>query len=179
MIHLDPARSSMKRFLPALLLCAASACDSPEPRSAESPATGPPVAEPTPITVTAAEFAGLRWLEGRWVGHGPDGKPFFEGYRVADDSTIVTYGYPDAASTTPGDSSTIALRAGVVTTGEGGRYVLTELSDGHAQFSPRGPARNSFDWDRTSPNAWVATLRWPDNSDGSAREVVYQMRRLP
>jgi hypothetical protein len=132
------------------------------------------------LTVTAQQFREFSWLAGRWKGTMPDGSAFFEAYRVADDSTLVSYSYPDSVTTTPADSGIIALRGGQVTTGSGpASYVVTELRSGWARFAPRGEARNSFTWKQESADAWTATLDWPASNDRPARHVVYPMRRLP
>lgn len=166
------------RRLPLLAMLALGACG-PRPVTSSAPgdaATGPTVGLAA-RAVSVAEFGTLRWLEGRWRGTQPDGRPFYESYRVADDSTITTY--PDATSTTPSDSGAVALRGGVVATGSGGaRWVVAELEPGRVHFAPDGSAQNHFTWVRRSPDAWTATLVWPATPERSAREVVYEMQRL-
>ena len=128
---------------------------------------------------TVAAFQQLRWIEGRWRGEQPNGPAFFEEYRFENDSTIRSYTFADAASRVPTDSGAIMLRGGQVTTGSGGtRWAAAELAAGRARFEPVAGARNSFVWQRTSPDAWTATLSWPATADRPAREVVYPMTRL-
>ena len=155
----------MRPIVPSLVLCMlAAGCGRKEPKPAEAPLAR---------VVSAAEFGGLRWLEGRWAGTLPDGKGFYEGYRFADDSTIVSYEYPDSATLVPSDSGRITLRGGTVRSGvEPNGYLVTELADGRVHFEPMGTRRNNFTWRRSSADLWVATLR------GGAQETVYRMRRL-
>jgi hypothetical protein len=128
---------------------------------------------------TAQNLRMLGWLEGKWRGTLPDGKPFFEGYRVLNDSTIAKYDYPDALATTPSDSGLITLRAGRITSGSGAMiWGVTQLSDGFVRFDPVQGARNSFVWRRTSAAEWIATLMWPATTNRPAGEVVYVMKRM-
>jgi len=133
-------------------------------------------------TFTPAGFAQLRWIEGAWQGVGGEGtdqEPFFEGYRMVDDSTMRTYTYDDAENPVPSDSGTITLRGGIVETGsEGSRYVATDLAEGRIHFEPAFGARNAFTWERTSPDAWTATLTWPATATEPAGSRVYLMTRL-
>lgn len=164
--------------LPSLLaLVVLGACSAPAQRPTGA-AAGP--TGTAPLTVDLAAFGTLQWLEGHWRGTRPDGTPFFERYRFADDSTLYTFTFPDSSGLTPSDSGVIVLRGGAVVSEQGGaRWVVTELADGRVRFDPLADARHSLTWVRRSPDAWVSTLRWPPGADGRAREVVYPMRRLP
>ena len=154
-----------------LVLITLAACAAPRQREAA------PTSAAGSTRVT--DLGTLRWIEGRWRGTLPDGGFFFEGYRFANDSTILTYTYPDSTSLTPSDSGAIMLRGGVVATGSGGsRWIATALREGFVRFDPREGARNNFVWERLSDDAWRAILLWPATADRPAREVVYPMRRL-
>src|SRR5690606_22956718 len=101
-----------------------------------------------PVAVDRAAFGTLRWLEGRWHGTRPDGAPFYEGFRVVDDSTLYTFTYPDATAETPDGSGVIALSDGLVVMERGGtRWVATEVRDGHVRFDSRAKAAASLTWD--------------------------------
>lgn len=156
------------------------AAPEPEQEGATGAATGMEVVDAP--TFTVAGFAQLRWIEGAWQGVGGEGtdqEPFFEGYRMVDDSTMRTYTYDDAENPVPSDSGTITLRGGIVETGgEGARYVATNLVDGRIHFEPAFGARNAFTWERTSPDAWTATLSWPASAGQPAGTRVYLMTRL-
>lgn len=129
--------------------------------------------------ISLAAFQQLRWIEGRWQGEQPDGGHFVESYRFENDSTIRSYTYADAESRVPTDSGAITLRAGQVTTGSGtARWVAVELTDTRVHFAPLAGVRNSFVWEKSSPDAWVAFLHWPATAERPEREVVYPMTRL-
>ncbi len=163
-----------------VLALAAGACTSAPavPQPVSTPA-GAAVPATEPLGVRLSDFQHLRWIEGRWRGEEPNGKPFFEGYRFENDSTIRSYSYADSVNSVPSDSGVIVLRKGEVSTGsEGARWVASELTARHVAFVPQRGVRNSFVWERTSADTWTATLRWPAAADRSAREVVYRMRRL-
>jgi hypothetical protein len=165
------------RSLPPLVLVAGvAACGSPRTSAPAAAA----VREGEVRSISVQEFQQLRWVEGRWRGDQPDGKPFYEAYRFVNDSTIRSYSYADSASgAVPSDSGFIALRGGEVTTGgEGARWVASQLTASRIDFAPRVGASNSFTWQRASADAWTATLRWPATADRPAREVIYPMRRL-
>ena len=128
-----------------------------------------------PVSVTAVEFAGLRWLEGRWIGTEPDGASFYEGYRFADDSTITTVNYADSLMTVATDSGEVRLRDGKVTSGgDQVAWIVTAIGGDRVEFSPLHGARNSFTW-RKDGDGWTATLHWPADGSQPARDVVYRM----
>lgn len=74
---------------------------------------------PPPALVTRTQFAGLRWLAGRWhgVGFGPLASvgSFYEGYEFVDDSTMRMYTYSDSTFTRATDSTRFELRGGILT----------------------------------------------------------------
>ena len=156
--------SNMVRSL--ILTCAAlsAAC---------KPTTGQ---APQAASIPRDQFAQLSFLEGDWRGTMPDGKPFFERYRVTSDSTIQMYGFPDSTMTAPGDSSRIYWRDNhIYSQGGGTRYVVASIDDNGVRFVPE-QGRNEFTWKQTA-EGWMATLNWKDKS-GEARSVVYEMRKL-
>lgn len=155
----------------ALLLCTAARAE-----SQPSPAAARPAAKPA--RVTPEQFARLRWLEGTWQGRGADQPPFYERYRLADDSTMLMESFEDSTLARVTSSSRVELRGGQLSNvGDGARWVATQLDAGRVTFAPVEGARNTFIWRRTSADAWTATLSWPVQPQGH-RERVYQMARL-
>jgi len=125
-----------------------------------------------------AQFAQLRWLEGRWRGALPDGGFFYEQYRWLDDSTIVMHAFGDSAFARATDSARVTLRYGVVANeGISARWVATRLDSAAVEFVPRRGASNGFSWVRESPDRWTATLQSPSR-DGGIRRTVYHMERI-
>jgi hypothetical protein len=125
------------------------------------------------------DFRNLRFLEGRWRGSMPDGKPFFEEYRFLDDTTILRRGFPDSTFAKASDSSRVQLRDSTVSN-EGGtaRWAATRLDSLGADFSPSYGASNTFTWAKESPTRWIATLRFT-NKEGRPETVTYPMVKVP
>ena len=130
------------------------------------------------VQVTPAEFADLRWLEGQWrgtaTGVSAGEKPFYEGYRFVDDSTVVAHHYPDSTLATVTDTGGVMLREGEVVHQSGNAtWVATRVDASAIEFGPREGTSNSFTWARQSQNLWVATLR-----AGRSTPTVYRMQRV-
>ncbi|HYV97492.1 MAG TPA: hypothetical protein VE967_08575 [Gemmatimonadaceae bacterium] len=129
-----------------------------------------------PATFSLAQFRTLKWIAGSWRGVDGNGKPFYEEYRVVDDSTIGMRQYTDSTFTavTP-DSSLITWRAGVVTSkGSGSPFIAAEMTPTSVKFA-RGSTRN-FAFTRDSPSQWTARI---NSGLPGVAEVVYVMRRVP
>lgn len=134
---------------------------------------------PEAATVSSADFAQFRWLEGDWRGHGVDQPPFYERYRFVDDSTFLVDSFADSTRGRVTGTGRVELRGGqLVNRGEGMSWVAIAIDSVHAQFAPLEGASNSFVWRRgDSPAAWTATILWTDDT-GARRERVYQMDRI-
>jgi hypothetical protein len=123
-------------------------------------------------------FRHLRFVEGRWRGTMPDGKPFFEEYRFLNDTTILKLDFPDSTFAKASDSSRVELRDSTVANeSTSSRYVATRLDSLGADFAPHFGATNTFTWARESPTKWIATIRWTDR-DGKPQSVVYPMIKV-
>ena len=154
-------------LLPAVI--ALAACG----RAPERPAEPPPA---VPATIAVADFRYLAHLDGAWRGTGPDSLVFYERYRLADDSTIVSYTYgTDSTLTAAVDSGDIRWSGGQVRTGSPtARWVATHWSADSVRFDPDIGATNSFTWIRRSADAWMARL----DSPGGPAPTVYEMTRV-
>ncbi|MEO8068272.1 MAG: hypothetical protein ABI599_11320 [Flavobacteriales bacterium] len=75
--------------------------------------TGPSTA-PSAV-VTREQFQEIRWIVGRWRGAEAGGPPFFESYRLVDDSTLQNFAWSDSTFSNPIFSSVISLRNDLVT----------------------------------------------------------------
>ena len=123
------------------------------------------------------DFAHLRFLEGRWEGTGPDGKPFYEQYSFPSNAEMRASRYADAAFGAVQDGSVVALAGGRVTsTWNEFEWEASELSVGKACFTPVN-APSSFCWERVSDTTAQVTQRWTD-SDGRAQQYIVPLRRL-
>jgi hypothetical protein len=137
-------------------------------------------AAPTPATLTAAELAKLRWIEGAWRGTGDVEKPFYERYRFENDSTLAVEGFPDETLSKADDVTRFELKDGRFGNGgEGSRWAASEVTDDSITFVPVKGARNSFRWQKEPDGTWTAILEWPAAGDKPARRRVYKMERWP
>lgn len=129
-------------------------------------------------TISATQFRTIGWIEGTWRGTGPDGVPFFESYRLQDDSTLASITWTDSISMKPTDGSLITLRAGEVRSGSAPNgYVVTLWAGDTIRFDPRGTSSNAFTWTRVDADNWTAHLTWTDRQ-GRAQQRVYRMVRV-
>lgn len=132
---------------------------------------------PQPDSIARDEFGRLSWLEGDWRGTMPDGKPFFERYRVTSDSTIRMHAFSDSTMTQATDSSLLYWRDHHIYSESGdSRSVVTRIDTAGVHFAPERGGGNTFVW-KQDDGGWIATLRWTDK-EGQPRTVVYPMRPL-
>ncbi len=161
----------------ALAMSFLLACGKPDAKNADSMAVMPQT-PPTADTYAVLDFQRLRWMNGMWRGFMPDGKTFYERYRVLDDSTMVMHAFPDSTFGAPSDSSRILLRGGVVSNESGSaRWVATRLDSTSVDFAPQRGAVNHFTWAQETPTQWNATLRWTDQN-GRAQSIMYAIHRF-
>lgn len=126
---------------------------------------------------TTADFAHLRFLEGRWEGIAPDGSPFYEQYRFAGDDEMRANRYADARFDEAEDGSEVVLRDGrVLSSWSGFSWEAAELTDGRACFVPVN-APSAFCWERASESEVRVTQRWTDEQ-GKPQQYVVSLRRL-
>lgn len=126
---------------------------------------------------TTADFSHLKFLEGRWEGTGPDGKPFFEQYSFPTDSEMRSSRFADATFGKVTDGSVVELRDGRVTSAWNAfTWEASELAPGKACFTPLN-APSSFCWELTSESTVEVTQRWTDEH-GKAQQYVVPLRRL-
>ncbi|HEV7838777.1 MAG TPA: hypothetical protein VGO75_11980 [Gemmatimonadaceae bacterium] len=124
-----------------------------------------------------ADFARLGWLVGSWQGRLPDGRSFYERYRMLDDSTIKMRSFKDDTFSKATDSARITLRGGTITDEGGARWVATRLDSTGVDFASEHDASNNFTWARVSKNSWKAVLNSIDKK-GQAQAVIYPMQRI-
>lgn len=122
-----------------------------------------PTAELVPVT--AAQFQGLRWLEGVWRGSGGDYPSFFEDFRWTDDSTVDRHTYADSTLARVTETSQLLLRGGRLHQARNGtlRGGAVLLRGDSLRFA------SGVLWIRRSNDHWTAIL-------GNGR-VVYELRR--
>ena len=171
-------------------MIAATACTSREGDAAHDSTAGAaatltPV-QPTPPRI-AANLRALQWITGTWRGSGVGQAPFYERYRLADDSTLVVESFADSTLRKVSEVTRFALRDSALTSLPGAsgepqagvaRWYGSALSSDSVRFEPLTGARNTFVWARgATADEWLARLTWPATGDRPARVVSYAMRR--
>src|SRR2546423_2712618 len=136
---------------------------------------------PTPRAgLTTADIAKLHWIEGTWRGTGDVEHPFFERYRIENESTLAVDSFEDEKLTRVTDTTRYELRNGEFGGGnEGFRWVATFVGVDSIDFAPVAKANNSFTWRRETRDSWVAILSWPAAGGKPAGQRVYKMERFP
>jgi len=140
---------------------------------ASSATRGSAQSTPTPAHLSAAEFAGLAWLEGRWVGSGGGYDAFYEEYRFVNDSTLEQRTFPDSTFAEPDRRSLIEFKGGQVLKTRNGQVesMITRLSGDTIRFERARGGGGGFTWLRVAADHWRAVLGRPD------QPVVYELRR--
>lgn len=124
-----------------------------------------------------SSFSQLKFLEGRWKGEGPDGKPFFDEYVLAEPTVLRSIRHADGAFNRPTDGSIVTLKDGVVTSTWGAfTWRATTLSATKACFEPIN-APSSFCWERVAPDRITVTQRW-SGPDGKEQSFVLTLQRV-
>ncbi|HKO97536.1 MAG TPA: hypothetical protein VJU86_11110, partial [Pyrinomonadaceae bacterium] len=86
----------MKSIALATLLFCIAACGSSQSTSNTTTAPSPAAEQkPSPKQISTADLAKLRWIEGSWKGTGDIDKPFYERYKLENESTVVVETFPD------------------------------------------------------------------------------------
>lgn len=124
-----------------------------------------------------AKFAQLKFLEGRYKGVGPDGKPFFEQYLLAGKRLLESSRYSDASFTVRTDGSSVALTDGsIISTWGQFTWKACSLSATKICFEPVN-APSSFCWEQVDNTTVSMTQRWAD-ADGKAQSYSLLLKRL-
>ena len=126
---------------------------------------------------TAPDLEKLDFLLGRWIGTGPDGKPFYEAYRRTGPTTLVSERYADETFSKIVDGSTVALEDGRITSTWGEfTWVADRIEDGLASFAPVN-APSAFTWRRLDSETVEVTQNWTDDK-GVAQRYALTLRKI-
>ena len=156
-------------FLSLIVACASS---NTSPQTNATP-------KPLPKTISTAELARLRWIEGSWKGTGDIDKPFFERYKLENETTLLVEGFPDEKFEKASDSDRFELKNGEFGKfADGAGYVATAMDDRSIDFAPLGKSKNGFRWQMESADSWKAILTWRETPGGPVKERVYIMTRV-
>ncbi len=126
-----------------------------------------------------SDFRKLRWLEGTW--RGTDGKDliFYERYQFVDDTTIEFKSFgQDQTLTKIKRQGTIVYKDGVILSrGDSAGSIVIAIDDKSAHFESQENPRNSYSFEKESPDIWLARVKYAD-SQGNLAETVFRMERV-
>ncbi|MEP7147382.1 MAG: hypothetical protein ABI857_00680 [Acidobacteriota bacterium] len=144
-----------------------------EAQKPTTPDPGKPAATPSK-SITPADIAKLKWIEGTWRGMDGD-KPFYERYKIEENAMVVQSLKEDG--TLDGEADRFELTNGEFGKGESDkRSAASEITETHIQFVPAVPGKgNNFRFEKQSDGTWIAILEWPATSDKPARQKIYLM----
>jgi len=157
----------------AILLGGCQPSERQEPPAAAGAGPRTPAA-----TAGAAEFQTIRWIEGTWRGTGGGVDPFYERYRLLDDSTLLRETFSDSSLAAVSDSTRIGVRGNrVVDPIDDPKWHATAFDTVGWRFESLEDAGRGFTWRRATADSWTATLEWRDGS-GAAQQRVYTLERF-
>lgn len=152
-----------------------SACG-PTGNNAPAPATVSATPYPTPSkSITAADVAKLKWLEGTWRGMNGQ-TPFYERYRL-DGTSLIVENFTDGTLSKIDNTGAFELKDGEFGKTEGAiRSAASYITDDTVQFAPAEAGKgNYFRFERQKDGTWKAFLEWPAANGKPPRSKVYVM----
>ena len=127
--------------------------------------------------LTMDDFQKLEFLEGRWAGRGPDGKPFFEQYDMPEEGVLRSRRFETSEFTEATDGSEVRLTAGgIISRWLNYTWRADELTEGYIHFVPI-EAPSAFSWRRISVDQIEVKQEWNDES-GAPKSYVIMLERL-
>ncbi len=136
---------------------------------------GRPEAQVTSATtITRAQFAALRWLEGRWLGSGGNYPRFFEEYVFVNDTTIEQreFGMDSTFTSAPNAARIVLSQGRILSLRRGAQSASVARIATDTVWFETGRSGSGYRWHRVDGNEWVATL------GGGSAPTVYRMRRV-
>ena len=125
----------------------------------------------------ASALDDLQFLEGRWIGTGPDGQSFYEAYRRVDANTFVSERYEDETFGRVVDGSTVSWEDGFIVSRWGDfSWRAQDIRPGFAQFAPVD-APSTFTWRMVDADMTEVTQRWTDDN-GVEQTYALELKRI-
>jgi hypothetical protein len=153
----------MKNILLFMVIFFLAACSNNETKSSE------PVNNP----VSKNDLVKIKWLSGNWRGMA-DGKPFYELYEFANDSTIRIIGYDWNGTDSSNTSfSYVSWKEGAYYLGDSLNYKATFIDSSKIEMIPNYKANNDILWKVVNDTTWAAVLK------GKTKTVEYKMEKIP
>jgi hypothetical protein len=123
-------------------------------------------------TYSRSDLKKLAWIEGDWKGMAGT-TPFYEIYRMMDDSTLNIYSYNWDGKDSIGTSITpLQWKDGNYYLGDSLNWKVTDITDTSITMEPNYKAGNSIFWKKNSNSSWIAILK------GKKGENRYLMERI-
>ena len=114
----------------------------------------------------------ISWIEGNWKGMAGT-TPFYEIYRLRNDSTMEIVSYNWNGTDSSGSSVTpLHWKNGFYYLGDSLNWQVTEITDSTIRMKPNYKAGNDILWSHRNSNSWDAVLK------GKKSENRYLMERI-
>ena len=114
----------------------------------------------------------LNWIEGNWQGL-YQGKPFYEIYKIQNDSTLEITSYEwDGKDSTSTSRSYVKWTNRNYFLGDSLNYKVTSITDTSIYMEPNYHAFNSILWKKKDKDHWDAVLTT------NKGEIIYNMERI-
>ena len=109
------------------------------------------------VSVKKEDLSLMKWIEGNWMGD-YKGSPFYETYKMVNDSTLSITTYSNVGSSTATSSEEfIFWKDGAYYMGDGEKYKVVLLDTGEIKMVPL-KASNEVYWKRVDDSTWAAEL---------------------
>ena len=141
----------MKKIVFAVVMITVFACgnDNAQPGKTEKAADAP---------YNKNDLQKIKWIEGEWMGL-YNGKPFYEMYRLANDSTLEIRAYDwngtDSSNT---QMSYVYFKDGSYYLGDKQNWKVTAITEKEIKMAPNVNANNDITWKYRDSTGWDAVL---------------------
>ncbi|HUR31213.1 MAG TPA: hypothetical protein VMZ69_07255, partial [Saprospiraceae bacterium] len=120
---------------------------------------------------TREDLVLMKWIEGNWVGD-YHGEPFYETYKLVNDSTLSIRTYSKVGTDAPTSTEEfIFWQDDGYYMGEGLKYKVVKLDAGEIKMFPVN-ASNEVYWKRVDDSTWAAELA------GKTDTAYYILRKV-
>jgi hypothetical protein len=163
----------MKKIIFLFTLIAATGCGGSQDEKKESEEKK----ETTEQKASAVGYAKgdlkkIGWIEGKWKGL-YKGQPFYEIYRLSNDSTLEITSYEwNGKDSSKTSLSYVQYKDGVYYLGEKRNYKVVSITDNEIKMIPNVQANNDILWKYRDSTGWDAILASPKET------LVYNMQRF-
>lgn len=107
-------------------------------------------------------------------------KPFFERYRIENDTAMIVETLTDETLSKVEDTSRFELKDGEFGHTQGDRRSAASwISADAVQFVPAAGGGNNFRFERQTDGTWRAVLEWPATASKPAGQKIYKMEPWP